>query len=26
MPFKYNDANGLSNIALKAGLSIPLQR
>jgi hypothetical protein len=26
MPFKYNDANGLSNIAFKAGLSIPLQR
>ena len=26
MPFKFNDANGLSNIAFKAGLSLPLQR
>src|SRR5215203_3556825 len=26
MPFKYNDADGLNHLALKAGINIPLQR
>ena len=26
MPFKYNDADGLGHIALRAGINIPLQR
>ena len=26
MPFKYNDADGLNHIAVKAGINIPLQR
>jgi hypothetical protein len=26
MPFKYNDADGLNNFSVKAGVSIPLQR
>ncbi len=26
MPFQFNDANGLNNIGLKAGLTFPLQR